>query len=142
MLCCCITSNSTEKRLIETNSKTAAQKEMKCSLLFALALRAQSGQGFVGPTGGLVLSNCVSAAAAAHNGIVRRGVASTTFRAAAASDGDSDVSGGGGGGSRQLVCDAAGYSCYASDCRCCGPRVYCRGCATDNLYVEKSLGCA
>lgn len=66
---------------------------MKCSLLFALALRAQCGNAFVGPTGGLALSNCVSAAAAAHNGIVRRGVASTPqARAAAASDADSDVS--------------------------------------------------
>ncbi|CAN0340086.1 unnamed protein product [Pylaiella littoralis] len=66
---------------------------MKCSLLFALALRAQCGNAFVGPIGGLALSNCVSAAVGAQNGIVRRGVASTPqARAAAASSADSEVS--------------------------------------------------
>eukprot|EP00903_Cladosiphon_okamuranus_P011394 g10737.t1 len=56
---------------------------MKCSLLFALVLRAQVGHGFAGPAGSLALSNCFSAAAGASNGIVRRGVASTPVRAAA-----------------------------------------------------------
>lgn len=65
---------------------------MKCSLLLALAFRAQFGQGFVGPTGGLVLSNCVSVAARSNNNIVRRGVASTSLKAAA-SDKGNDVSG-------------------------------------------------
>ncbi|CBN75285.1 DNA-binding protein HU [Ectocarpus siliculosus] len=64
---------------------------MKCSLLLALAFRAQSGQGFVGPTGGLVLSNCVSVAARSNNNIVRRGVASTSLKAAASDEG-SDAS--------------------------------------------------
>ncbi|CAB1102614.1 unnamed protein product [Ectocarpus sp. CCAP 1310/34] len=59
---------------------------MKCSLLLALAFRAQFGQGFVGPTGGLVLSNCVSVAARSNN-IVRRGVASTSLKAAASDNG-------------------------------------------------------
>ncbi|CAM9492662.1 unnamed protein product, partial [Ectocarpus fasciculatus] len=61
---------------------------MKCSLLLALAFRAQFGQGFVGPTGGLVLSNCVSVAARGNgNNIVRRGVASTSLKAAASGKG-------------------------------------------------------
>lgn len=60
---------------------------MKCALLFALALRAQLGQGFVGPAGGLALSNCVSAAAGARNGIVRRGLSSTSIKAAASDQG-------------------------------------------------------
>lgn len=70
---------------------------MKCSLLFALALRAQIGHGFVGPAGSLALSNCFSAAAGARNGIVRRGVASTSVKAAASGSG-SEVSGGSSGG--------------------------------------------
>eukprot|EP00752_Nemacystus_decipiens_P005903 g5336.t1 len=59
---------------------------MKCSLLFALALRAQVGHGFAGPAGSLALSNCFSAAAGATNGIVRRGVASTALKAAASKE--------------------------------------------------------
>lgn len=73
-------------------TRTTVASTMKCSLLLALAFRAQLGQGFVGPTGGLVLSNCVSVAARGSNNIVRRGVASTSLKAAA-SDKGSDVSG-------------------------------------------------
>lgn len=92
---------------------------MKCSLLFALVLRAQCGNAFVGPTGSLALSNCVSAAAAAHNGIVRRGVASTPqARAAAASTDDSEVSRRWWESSIVFV-NPAGDSCAAlSDCCC------------------------
>lgn len=73
----------------------AKQNTMKCSLLLALAVRAQFGHGFTGPAGGFVLSNCVSTAARCNSNIpsiVRRGVATTTFKAAA-SGGDGDVSG-------------------------------------------------
>ncbi|CAM9571204.1 unnamed protein product [Scytosiphon promiscuus] len=66
---------------------------MKCSLLLALAVRAQFGHGFMGPAGGFVLSNCVSTAARCNSNIpsiVRRGVASTSFNAAA-SGGDGDA---------------------------------------------------
>lgn len=77
-------------------AKTAQYDEMKCSLLLALAVRAQFGHGFTGPAGGLVLSHCVSAAARCNSGmtniVARRGVASTAMKAAA-SAGDDNVSG-------------------------------------------------
>ena len=120
---------------------------MKCSLLFALALRAQVGHGFAGPVGGLALSNCFSAAAGASNGIVRRGVASTSLKAAASKG--SDVSGRGRIQQRLEDATAPWLQPFASFCvrlfctaRAVGVKVALQTLSSDHdLCVLHSLDC-
>lgn len=107
---------------------------MKCSLLFALALRAQCGNAFVGPTGSLALSNCVSAAAGAHNGIVRRGVASTP-QAKATATADSEVSGRW-WESSILFRNAAGYYTYTSCVALSDRWWWCGMCGVERLFMQ------